>query len=253
MGDGLSLEALGVHLAPREWPLLYPGVWPAESGVLDGGRLLPFDASDGALLAGRTPVLAVGSNACPGQLRHKMAESGIGSPVPLVRCRVTGLGVGVSAHVSVMGYVSASPFHAPGAVRELFVTWFDARQLAVIDASETAYDRAWVPGPEVRVEPEAGEPLPGAFVYVNRHGVLHDGAGEPREHPGQRPLLTELLAESAGLRDLFGATPEEFVSNARAKRALCEQGTRLFAREGRVTASGLERHVREARPNLAAE
>lgn len=196
------------------------------------------------------PVLAIGSNASPGQLRHKMAEFGIGSPIPMVRSRVTGLDIGVSAHVSRMGYVSASPVGAPGSVRELFVLWLDAGQLAVIDASEGVpmaggnFDRVWLPAPDVRVEPGDGSVLRGAYAYVNRHGVLHDGTGAPRRHPGeQRPLITELLHGSARLRELFGVTPEEFCARARADRRLCDRGTRLFAEEQRVTASGLERYA----------
>jgi hypothetical protein len=81
------------------------------------------------------------------------------------------------------------------------------------------------------------------YAYVNRRGVLHDGTGAPRTHPGQRPLLTELLVGSARLRELFGVTPEEFCARARADRHLCERGTRLFRDEKRVTASGLERYV----------
>ncbi|GGJ07619.1 hypothetical protein GCM10010121_017600 [Streptomyces brasiliensis] len=157
--EALGLEDLGLDRAPRDHPLLYPGAWPEASGLLDGDRLWPLDGDDFAR-AGRTPVLAVGSNACPGQLRHKMAESGIVSPVPMVKCVVIGLGIGVSARVSVMGYVSASPFLTPGAVRELLVTWFDAGQLAVIEASERAYDRAWPPGSDIRIETDAGERLP---------------------------------------------------------------------------------------------
>nr|WSY56861.1 hypothetical protein OG999_46465 [Streptomyces sp. NBC_00886] len=237
-----TLEALGLALAPREDPLAYPGAWPATSGLLVGNRLLPLD--DHATYEDRTPVLAIGSNACPGQLRHKMAEFGIGSPVPMVKVRVTGIDVGVSAHVSRTGYVSASPVNAPEVVRELFVTWFDARQLAVVDASEGAYDRAWLPGSEFRFEPDSGKPLRGVYVYVNRHGVLHDGTGAPRRHPGERTLLTELLGGSAELRKLFGRTPEEFCTRARADGELCERGTRLFREEGLVTVSGLERHVR---------
>lgn len=237
-----TLEALGLAEAPRDHPLGYPGAWPEESGLLVGDRLLPLD--DRAAYAGRTPVLAVGSNACPGQLRHKMAEFGIGSPVPMTKVRVTGIDVGVSAHVSRMGYVSASPVDAAGAVRELFVTWFDARQLAVVDASERAYDRAWLPASEFRFEPDPEVELRGAYVYVNRHGVLHDGSGAPRRHPGERALLTELLGGSPGLRALFGRTPEEFCARARADRDLCERGTRLFVEEGLVTLSGLEHRVR---------
>jgi len=241
-GADRTLEALGLARAPREDPLSYPGVWPATSGLLVGDRLLPLD--DRATYEDRTPVLAIGSNACPAQLRHKMAEFGITSPVPMVKTRVTGIDVGVSAHVSRVGYVSASPVKAPDAVRELFVTWFDARQLAVVDASEGAYDRAWLPGAEFPISLGSGELLRGAYVYVNRHGVLHDGTGVPRRHPGERALLTELLAGSAELRTLFGRTPEEFCERARADRELCERGTRLFREEGLVTVSGLERLVR---------
>ncbi|MFB7656759.1 MULTISPECIES: hypothetical protein [unclassified Streptomyces] len=254
-GDDRTLEALGLAGVPREEPLLYPGAWPRESGLLDGDRLLPLDGPVDEAGGGRVPVLAIGSNASPGQLRHKMAEFGIDSPIPMVRTRVTGLDIGVSAHVSRMGYVSASPVGAPGVVRELFVLWLDPEQLAVIDASEGVpmargnFDRAWLPAPEVRVEPPDGAVLRGAYIYVNRHGVLHDGTGTPRRHPGeQRPLITDLLRGSARLRALFGTTPEEFCARARADRSLCDRGTRLFAEERRVTPSGLEQYVRPDRP-----
>jgi hypothetical protein len=244
-----TLEALGLAKAPRDHPLLYPGAWPTESGLLSGDHLLPLDrlVHD----EDRVPVLAVGSNGCPGQLRGKMAESGITSPVPMVKAYVTGIDVGVSAHVSRLGYVSASPFQAPDTVRELFVTWLDAEQLAVIDASEGVplpygnFRRAWLPSPEVRIELEDGTRLPGAYVYVNRRGVLHNGTPAPRTHPGQQELLTELLVGSARLRELFGATPEEFCARARADVRLCERGTRVFAEEKLVTVSGLERFVRD--------
>ncbi|MFF1681728.1 hypothetical protein ACFVYG_37490 [Streptomyces sp. NPDC058256] len=245
--DPRTLEALGLAEAPRDHPLSYPGKWPQASGLLDGDRLLPLKR---LMYEDRVPVVAVGSNACPAQLRHKMAEFGVSSPIPMVRAAVTGIGVGVSAHVSLTGYVSASPFQAPGTVSELFITWLDAAQLAVVDASEGvtaptgAYDRARLSSQDFRIELESGELLPGAYVYVNRRGVLHDGTGTPRGHPGERPLLTALLAGSPRLRELFGDTPEEFCARARFDRALCARGTRLFAEEGLATASGLERYVR---------
>ncbi|WP_406350540.1 hypothetical protein [Streptomyces sp. NBC_00658] len=245
--DPRTLEALGLAEAPRDHPLSYPGKWPQTSGLLDGDRLLPLKR---LVYEDRVPVVAVGSNACPAQLRHKMAEFGVSSPIPMVRAAVTGIGVGVSAHVSLTGYVSASPFQAPGTVSELFITWLDAAQLAVVDASEGvttptgAYDRARLSSEDFRIELESGELLPGAYVYVNRRGVLHDGTGTPRGHPGERPLLTSLLAGSPRLRELFGDTPEEFCARARFDRALCARGTRLFAEEGLATASGLEGYVR---------
>lgn len=239
-----TLEELGMTQAPRDRPLLYPGVWPSRSALLDGDRLRPLDR---LTHPGRTPVLAVGSNASPAQLRHKMAEFGITAPVPLTRVRVSGLAVGVSAHISLAGYVSAAPVRRPGAVTELFFTWLDAGQLEVVDASEGAhlpdgnYRRVWLPSPEVGFVLDDGTALPGAYAYVNRHGVLHDGTGAPRPHPGQRPLIAGLLAGSAPLRALFGVTPEEFCARARGDRERCRQGTRLLREEKLVTESGLER------------
>ncbi|MFI7500879.1 hypothetical protein ACIBVL_20725 [Streptomyces sp. NPDC049687] len=235
-----TLEALGLAHAPRDHPLAYPGKWPTESGLLAGDLLLPLER---LTHPGRTPVLAVGSNASPGQLRHKMAALGITSPIPMVRTRVTGIGIGVSAHVSRLGYVSASPVDSPGATRRLFVIWLDAEQLAAVDATEPNYDRVVLPAPRFHVEAENGETLPEVFSYVNRHGVLRNGTDTPRRHPGQHALITELLLRSTALREMFGTTPEEFVTRARADALLCERGTRLFAKENLVTHSGLE-HLR---------
>ncbi|MFF4395116.1 hypothetical protein [Streptomyces sp. NPDC001480] len=237
---GRTLEELGLAEVPRENPLSYPGARPVGSGLLLGDRMLPLDR---LVHEDRTPVVAVGSNACPGQLRHKLTEFGITSALPMVHAWVRGLDVGVSAHVSRMGYVSASPVGAPGVSRELFVIWPDAEQLAVIDASELNFDRAWLPAPDVRIELADGSTLPGAYAYVNRHGVLHNGDGAPRAHPGQRALIGELLARSAELRELFGITPEQFCARARADVELCARGTRLFAERKWVTASGLEAYV----------
>lgn len=115
---GHTLDELGLAAAPRDHPLLYPGAWPADSGLLRGDRMLPLER---LVHDDRVPVLTVGSSACPGQLRHKMEQFTIDSPVPMVRTRVSGLAVGISAHVSRMGYVSASPVKSPGSSAELFV------------------------------------------------------------------------------------------------------------------------------------
>lgn len=238
-----TLRELGLADTPRDHPLRYPGAWPADSGLLHGDRLLPLER---LVHDDRVPVLAVGSNACPGQLRHKLAQSRITSPLPMVRVRVRGVAVGVSAHVSVLGYVSASPVRSSGESSELFVIWLNPRQLTVIDASEGVplpegnFHRAWLPAPDVRVELADGGALPGVYAYINRHGVLRGGAGAPRRHPGQHALISELLSGSAPLRELFGDTPEEFCARARADVDRCARGTRLFAEHGWVTASGLE-------------
>ncbi|MFE0104431.1 hypothetical protein [Streptomyces sp. NPDC059009] len=283
--DDRTLEALGLAEAPREFPLTYPGKWPRESGLLHDNRLLrlipkqdrrlakwlvqsppggfrkggmdeddvPLNyalmCANEPLVGDRFPVISVGSNACPAQLCHKMEGLGVSSTIPMVEARVTGIDIGVSAYVSPMGYVSASPFHSPGLTQDLFVTWLDAAQLEIVDESEGIsdpageYDRVLLSGSEYRMELPSGELLGGAYLYVHRYGVIHDGTAAPRRHPGERQLLTELLAESRQLREWFGDTPEEFSSRARGNAELCEKGTRLFADEGRITRSGLEHHV----------
>ncbi|MFD4714233.1 hypothetical protein ACFWN5_31810 [Streptomyces sp. NPDC058430] len=201
------------------------------------------------LVGDRFPVISVGSNACPAQLRHKMQGLGVSSTIPIVKARVTGIGVGVSAHISPLGYVSASPFHTPGLSRDLFITWLDAAQLEIVDASEGVsdpdgeYDRVLLPPEDFPMALESGELLGGAYLYVHRCGILHDGSGNPRPHPGERQLLTMLLSESHQLREWFGDTAEEFSSRARGNRQLCNKGARLFADEGQVTDSGLRQYV----------
>ena len=92
--DPWSLAALGLARDPIGNPLGYPGRLPEESGLLDGDRFLPLrpDASAGGgwrltggeplddalrrrgrpALADRHPVLAVGSNGSPAQMRRKL-------------------------------------------------------------------------------------------------------------------------------------------------------------------------------------
>ncbi|MFD7721267.1 hypothetical protein [Streptomyces sp. NPDC059814] len=230
------------------------------SGNPEPGRAVPLDfalmSANEPLIGERFPVLSIGSNACPAQLRHKMDGLGISSTVPMVKVRSTGIEVGVSAYVSPLGYVSASPFHTPGRTRDLFVTWLDAAQLEVVDSSEGVftpggeYDRVFLPASGFPMEMPSGEWLGGAYAYVHRYGVIHDGAGAPRPHPGERQLLTDLLSESRRLREWFGDTPEEFSSRARGDEQLCEKGTRLFRDEERITLSGLEGLVPEAPSNI---
>ncbi|MFI9547332.1 hypothetical protein ACIHAR_25955 [Streptomyces sp. NPDC052016] len=158
----------------------------------------------------------------------------------MVKARVTGIDVGVSGHVSRMGYVSASPVNDPGVIREFFLIWLDDDQLAAVDATEPNVDRVRLPASEVEIAFEDGGRAPETFVHVNRHGVPHNGDAAPHSHPGQHALITELLRGSAELRRLLGDTPEKFCARARADARLCRRGTRLFAQEGLVTRSGLE-------------
>lgn len=246
--DGLA--GRGPDEDPIGHPLVYPGRLPATSGLLDGDRYRTLrrdgawrlddgtaldDALRGAgrpALAGRHPVVAVGSNGSPAQLRRKFAGRA-GLLLPMTYVTVRGLVPGVSAHVSRPGYVPAAPLLRPGATARLLVLWPDDAQLAVLDATEPNYRRVPVPAP-VRLDG-----LTGGEVYAGRHGCLVDRHGMPFGPAGQAELLTGLLADLPALGRLTGARgPEEFTARLRADAELRERVRLLWRREGRAAPLG---------------
>ncbi|WP_419998651.1 hypothetical protein [Streptomyces boninensis] len=261
--DARTLTALGLGGSPLQAPLTYPGALPAESGLLVGDRFLrlvpeagvPVGAwlvEDGGCEAldvvlgrlglppcgERTPVLAVGSNGAPGQLRRKFRRLPERGVVPLTRVRVRGVAAGVSAHVGRAGYVPATPVPAgAGRTAWLAVSWLDDAQLPVMDATELAYERLALAGSAVELP--SGEAVPECEAYVSRHGWLamdDSRTAPPRPLLPQPELLAALLAESAGLRALFGDTPEEFAARAAADEEVRERARKVFAAEGWVRA-----------------
>jgi hypothetical protein len=260
MVEDRSLEALGLAGVPLLEPLLYPGRIPVEPSLLWGRELLPLDvvASErlgrwrvrlqgddappelDALLeessltpAGRRyPVLSVGSNASPGQMCHKLERLHLSSVVPMVPVRVRDVAVGVSAHISPAGYVSASPYSAPGTESTLVATWLDEDQMIAVDATETPYHRVLLPGEDFPMFMPSGERLGGAYLYVHRRGVLADPQGVPLRAADQRPLLEGLLARSSRLRELFGPDPDTFVGRGARDEELREAGTEVLEGKG---------------------
>ncbi|MFH8786357.1 hypothetical protein [Streptomyces roseoverticillatus] len=210
-----------------------PAAEPALDELLD--RL-------GAARSGtRRPVLAVGSNASPAQLHHKLTLRGAGATVPMVPVQVRGIGIGCSAHIGLHGYVAAAPYAEPAARHTLVAGWLDPAQLAAVDETEFNYRRVWVPGGAFPMTLPSGEPLGGAYLYVSVHGVLADPAtGRPRPGGGdQGALLTALLAASAELRALLGPGPERWVERARADEAVRAEGRAVFHRAGWARPEGL--------------
>jgi hypothetical protein len=130
-------------------------------------------------VASLVPVLAVGSNASPAQLRRKLAKAGLPTLVPITAVSVDGLAVGVSAHVSRPGYLPATPVPDEGAVSNLWLVWLDAAALAAVDLS--------------------------------RYGYLINEAGAPRRLTDQATLISALLAGIPGLPALGGTSPREWI------------------------------------------
>ncbi|MET9413856.1 hypothetical protein ABZY03_06640 [Streptomyces klenkii] len=273
-----SLRALGLDGVPAELPLTYPGRPVEEPALLADGQLLPLrpgpgplggwpvvtgmgtgEAADGgapaaepaldafldrthaARVRSRRPVLAVGSNASPAQLHHKLTVRAVAATVPMVPVDVRGIGIGCSAHIGRHGYVAAAPYADPAARHTLVAGWLDPAQLAAVDETEFNYRRVWVPGGAFPMVLPSGEPLGGAHLYVSVHGVLADPAtGRPRPGGGdQGALLTALLAASAELRALLGPGPERWVERARADEAVRAEGRAVFHRAGWARPEGL--------------
>ncbi len=223
-----TLDSLGLAASSFDEPLAYPGRLPASSFLLIDDRLLPLagtderptvdsgadpvcaarlagaDSLDGALaslaatpMGSRTPVVAVGSNAAPAQLRTKLLGHGAQPVVPAQRVRITGLEVGHSAHVSRGGYVPAAPFASRGARAELFVLWLDGAQRNAVDATEPGYRRQRLPE-GCTVTLPCGRGLAGAEVYRSRHGLLSLDGSAPLPLRSQREVV-------GGLRERLDA------------------------------------------------
>jgi hypothetical protein len=251
-------------LDPIAAPLTYPGATPGGSAVLvteinvldvRPSRTTPLgewrvrlSGEDWALdqvlleyeavpIAGRIPVLAVGSNAAPAQVRRKLATRGRATAVPITAVKVDGLSVGVSAHVSKAGYVPATPVRDPSSKNLLmWVTWLAQDQLLTMDETEPNYDRIRVPR-FCSIRLTSGQVVSECWLYVSRHGYLIGPSGEPRKLIDQAGLISSLLAEFPGLAELAGTSPKEWVSRARNKQ-IRDDIRDLFRSAGIVRSSG---------------
>ncbi len=132
---------------------------------------------DAAAMAGRTPVLAVGSNRSPAQLARKLREPSrpaLGL-VPIIRARVNGIGVGFSAHVGRWGYVPAAPVQRPG-WQDQWLTWLDPVQLELVNATEINYRLVFAPY-ELQLAGCPSAAVPGWVFYRSRWGALATAPG----------------------------------------------------------------------------
>jgi hypothetical protein len=163
--------------APRDDGLVYPGAIPDGSFLFTGDHVEPLPglsatgggtglderlAELGAVaMDAREPVLAYGSNRSPAQLRHKFAADGLDGAdlvVPVLTGRIDGVSVVHAAAVAWYGAVPAALTPDPDASTEVAVTFLDAVQLEVVDASERGHDRVELDGvahPLV-LDPDAG-------------------------------------------------------------------------------------------------
>lgn len=188
-------------------------------------------------LGDRIPVLGVGSNRSAVVLGAKFAELGISKLLALTPARVSNLGVGHSAHVSLRGYLAAGPAIDPGAESELTMSWLDEPQLLALDRTEPNYERI-----ELAIEDfpivglNAGH---GTFwLYRSRWGLLAGPAG------GYQPLVSQptvhrRLASIGGLADLFATSSPAAVVAAPSDPAQRQRVRDALRQAGAIVPSGL--------------
>lgn len=183
--------------APLDDPLSYPGTCAPWSFRLRGDVVTRFD---GLVPRHRTPVLALGSNACPAQLAAKFRGRACSDDLLGLVVAVERLQARPSAHLGRSGYWPfapvAGPSHGPDAGRAVLCL-LDEEQMDVLDRTEPNYDRRRLDG---RAHPVTGAPeevcADGVWVYVSKHGVVDD----PRlpswsdPPPSQTVLLAALTA-----------------------------------------------------------
>lgn len=152
----------------------YPFPAPLERFVFTSeGEPPPFNTT------GRTPVLALGSNASPAQLGRKFAR--LKGHIPVSRATLFDHVVVYSAHFSRYGALPATLYQHPGGVSFIAITWLDAAQLARMHETESVgvnYD--YVEMADFRLEHDGELPEAAGIVsigaYVSRLGMLlHDG------------------------------------------------------------------------------
>ena len=154
----------------------YPYERADHSFVFADGDIREFGSADNALLQGRHPVLAFGSNAAPEQLQRKYTEHDAVC-FAVTRATLRGYDVVYSAHLTSYGAVPATLAPSPGTVLETWITWLDDDQLAHMHTTEMGrggadvnYSYGHLEDVEITVEEIDGIDRVG--VYLSNFGAL---------------------------------------------------------------------------------
>lgn len=148
----------------------YPYAPPTHSYHWRGGAVFDFDP---AATAGRTPVLAVGSNQAPAQLTRKFGLDPA-QEIPVQRCHLKDFDTVYSAHIAAYGSVPAMLKTAPGVTVTLFVNWLSEAQLLVMHATELRsknYHYGRLDDLDLILE-DGGGALRSVHAYIGRRGHL---------------------------------------------------------------------------------
>jgi hypothetical protein len=189
----------------------YPFGWPAGSFLYVNGAAQPLPP--GYPLAGRGPVLAVGSNRAPEQLARKFGHlAAAEAEIPVTSGWMADFDIVYSAHITRYGSIAATLVPSAGTRVELALTWLTEGQLRRMHETEgQSYDFGRLIGAALALD--GGRRAASPFLYHSRHGALA---------PFGRPLA--LAAVTARGRRFAAADQVEALGRA---RDICRPGTAL--------------------------
>lgn len=197
MPDPVSHAKAYPFPAPDHSYLYEAGNWQRLSGAVD--------------MAGRTPVLAAGSNQSPEQLARKYGGMPDIGSIPAQRGTLHDFDVVYAAHLSGYGSVPATFQKSPGTRVTVFVLWLTVPQLTRMHETEGNYTYDHLEA--LRLEIDGGALLAEAYAYTSKIGCLsHQGAcvslaeiaADNRQYPALRQpevqtLIRDRLAPGVAL------------------------------------------------------
>ena len=159
---------------PVERATTYPYLIPESSYLFENGAWQAAEIGS-ALTAGRTPVIACGSNRSPEQLARKFADFDE-AVIPVQRAWLEDFDVVYAAHITGYGSVAANLQHVAGTRVEVSITWLADDQMDRMHATEGLghnYHYARLYG--LALHPEGGRCQNGGLRLCLRQGLAPAG------------------------------------------------------------------------------
>lgn len=211
-----------------ERALGYPYAAPANDFIWRDGIAQPFDTS--VPLGDRTPVLAIGSNRAPEQLRRKFGDTAV---VPVTVAKLSDHDVVYSAHIASYGSIPATLATSPGTLVTVSLTWLTDAQLTRMHETEAVgvnYDFGVAEA--LPIDLGALRPMVPIGCYLGRRGAFApDGApialteigARHRQHDArdQSAMLRQIHARFDGGRD-FKAWLTQLINDPAERREMTE-------------------------------
>ncbi|MGB7300472.1 MAG: hypothetical protein WBD34_14210 [Burkholderiaceae bacterium] len=187
----------------------YPYPVPDTSYLFSAGQAVPLTPEQSELLdlAGRLPVLAVGSNRSPEQLRRKF---GCSATIPVTRFLMPDHDVAYCAYMTHYGSVPATLIESPGCCAELSITWLTVEQLGQMHDTESVGPHTWFG--EIAVSPlSLGTRTENrVLTYLSARGLINRNGHAVRLSEIQATGRPATIATVAGQRDVLEAVWQQF-------------------------------------------